>query len=238
METSLADLTKLPSGRVGSLVEQKSFSRPKYLQQLKFASGSSPLITEKVLEQGDFFIYRGQSDVEGLGNNINLLFLGSKPKALDTSDRGNIVESNDMNSAVYKDIKALSTVKDSQCMEGMSYLVFEESTRMCFEFFFMSVSLSRENGKVMESMAISKEDIDSCNITGVDPHGPITLNFTRRYHKDPAKNRAYYVPVVTTSSTPIKLSDSEYSDAVEQIAKFKVLKDDSVEVVDGEERDI
>lgn len=106
-------------------------------------------VDKELISGGHFGIPRQGDTIDDLGKSINVLVLKRKPKALDMSDRDNLIESNDPTSEEFKRIENMAdNVKDSQCVYGTAYLCWERSTRSFLEFFCGSKSSRIESAQI------------------------------------------------------------------------------------------
>lgn len=227
------DLTQLPSAQVGSDEDFDSLATAtNYLSRLELKS-KGVLIDTQVVKPGHYCVPKGNKDADDLGNKIDMIVLGKKPKAIDMSDREAIVTSYDRQSEVFADIEERSAKQNSHCMYGASFLVFERSTRKFYEFFCGTSSLRRCIAEISAAMTLTAEDIKRRGLKDVEPHGPITLHLESKITQNKQGN-TWFVPVITPSSNPIELNQKEYAQAIKEIAKFAVLDDDGPEKVTTE----
>jgi len=224
------DLTQLPSVQVGSDEDFDSLaSATNFLQRLELKS-KGVLIDMKVVEPGSYCVPKGNNEADDLGNKIDLIVLAKKPKAIDMSDTDAVVVSYERESEVFTDIEERAAGVNSHCMYGATFLVFERSTRKCYEFFCGTASLRRCIGEISAAMTVTEEDIKRRGLKGVEPHGPITLNLGSKIVKNKQGN-TWFVPVITPSSNPIQLDEKEFANVVKEITKFTTLDEGGPEKV-------
>ena len=75
----------------------------------------------------------GGEEIQDLGESIDLIPWAFRPKAMDVSDREAIVTSFDVNDDEFKRIQGAP--KDSGCMWGPVFLVYERTTGKFYEMF-------------------------------------------------------------------------------------------------------
>lgn len=92
-------------------------------------------VSKGLINPGEWGIPGGGDKITNLGKEIDMLILARRPKALDLSDTSDIITSYDPNSETFKDIERRSGGKDSGCMFGTSFLVFERNSKRFIEYF-------------------------------------------------------------------------------------------------------
>jgi len=147
----------------------------------------------------------GGEDITDLGNKIDVIPLEGRPKALDVSDKENIIAVYDKNDPEFQRIKNQPKPADgttSGCMWGPSFLILERSTGKLYELFFSNKSGRQEAGK-LKPFLLSRT--------------PCTLSI--RYKP---KGFGYHVPVVTKCSEPFAPESIPPIELInEEIYKFK-----------------
>lgn len=171
----------------------------------------------------------GGEEILDLGDTIDILPLCVRPKALDMRDREAVIAVYDYESPVFQDIKKLSKQGGSNCMWGPSYLVFERSTGVFYEFFMGNKSARAESGNLVKFLAVSEATATS---EGVDSHGPLPCTLKARYAtRGP---HGWHVPVVTKCSEPF--TNLPNIDSIrEEVTKFIETKDSGIQNVTDEE---
>jgi len=147
---SLADIggTSLATTVIDSLTKSGD-----YLDRIQLFQGTSALAKEDKIKAGHYGVPKNE-DVEVLGPTIDLLVFAAKPKALDTSG-DTPVAVHDPESAEFQRIKEQAeTVKDSGCMYGLEFLVFERNSGKFYTYFANSASARREAGKMIPNKEI------------------------------------------------------------------------------------
>lgn len=184
MSTALATLPSLKeigSTAIAANVLSELTKAGDYLSRIQLFQGGSGAAKENKIKAGNYGVPVGD-DVEDLGDSIDLLVFTAKPKALDTSGE-TPVAAHDPESAEFKRIKETAeTVKDSGCMYGLEFLVFERNSGQFYTYFANSASARREAGKMIPSNGIL----------------PVTLtsNFVKK------GKWSWHAPAVSKCSTP------------------------------------
>lgn len=163
MSTALA----LPSlNQIGSIatpanVVAELTKAGNYLSRIQLFQGGSKACKRQKIGAGNYGIPNGD-EVDDLGDRIDLLVFCYKSKALDTSGE-TPVAAHDMESAEFKRIMDLAdNTKDSGCMYGLEFLVFERSTGKFYTYFASSASARKEAGKMLP-----KDEILSITMTSL-----------------------------------------------------------------------
>jgi hypothetical protein len=153
------ELSKLPSlaeiggTQLATTVIDTLTKSGDYLDRIQLFQGTSALAKEDKIKAGHYGVPKGE-DVEVLGPSIDLLVFAAKPKALDTSG-DTPVAAHDPESAEFKRIKERAeTEKDSGCMYGLEFLVFERNSGKFYTYFANSASARREAGKMIPNKEI------------------------------------------------------------------------------------
>ena len=223
------DPSQLPATFSGNANDYKDVGKVDYLLRLQLYSKGKP-IDKGLVKPGHFGIPMSDDKVVDLGDNIDVLFLAKRFKAVDMSDKDALVVSFDINSAEYKRIEAESKVRDSNCMAGVSFLIYESSTGRFLELHCSSKSAAREASSMMAYLPISKADIDAQGLKGVKPQGPKPATLKSQYVTK--KNWAWFAPTVHDCSN---FANPPSFEAVrDEIVKF--INEKGTEVVTEERR--
>ena len=126
-------------------------------------------------------------EITDLGETIDVLPLSVRTKALDVSDRDNIIAVYDETSDEFQRIK--KAPKNTGCMWGLSYLVLERQTQKLYELFFGNASGRAEAPKLKAFLPREGR-----------PPRVATLGI--KYKK--TKDYGWHVPVVNKCSEPIE----------------------------------
>lgn len=226
MSTELAtvDMTNLPSTQFDDSVFDDLAKASDFLPRLQLYSKGKAIDKGKV-RPGSYGIPMSKDDITDLGNSIDVLVLARKPKAIDMSDTEAIVSAYDPNSDEFKRIAAKAGERDSHCMYGVTFLVYERSTRRFLEFFCGTKSSRGEAGKLYQYMPLSQNEIDAKSLEGVEAHGPLPVTLKSKHVEK--GSFSWFVPVVVSCSTPIDLPEA--AKVIAEIHRFLEVKAPEVE---------
>ena len=179
---------------------------------------------------GHYGIPEGE-DVTDLGDMIDLYVLARRPKAIDMTDTDAILVSYDPDCEEFNRIKEQSMEKESHCMFGPSFLVYERTQKRFLEFFCGSKSTRSEAKKVYPFLPLSTADIARQKAAGNDvsdltSHGPLEMTLKSRLVEK--GSYSWHVPVVVKGSRPFVLPS--WDQTVAEINKFINCKGDGVEL--------
>jgi hypothetical protein len=186
-----------------------------------------------LIPTGHYGIPESDEEIIDLGDSVDLLPLARRPKAIDMSDMEALVISYDMESEEFKRIQEKSKESDSHCQWGVSFLVYERSTRRFLEFFCGNKSSRIESKKLFPFLPLRQEAIDALEAAGNDvsdlePHGPVPV--TLKVSVAENNKGVWHVPLVSKCSTPfMRLPSGDV--LCREIAKFLAVKDNGVEKV-------
>jgi hypothetical protein len=220
---------QLPSTQIGSDLDFDAIARSSdFLPRLQlYTKGKA--VNRKLVQPGNYGIPVTDDEVTDLGDEIDILPLARRPKAIDLKDPENIVAVYDVNDPEFKRIQAQSAEKESGCMYGPSFLVYERSTGQFLEFFCGTKSARMEAKRIFPYLPLTQERIDNDpNLAGQEPHDalPVTMR-SRLVEKG---QWSWHVPVAVKCSTPFtKLPPAAV--IVEQIVKFLDVKREGAAVV-------
>lgn len=225
------DLTQLPSTQVGSDETFNELAKSgDFLGRLQlFTKGKA--IDKGLIRPGRYGIPESGDEIVDLGDTIDIIPLARRPKAIDMSDKEAIIVCHDHESDEFKRIAAKSLEKESHCMYGPSFLVFERSSGRLLEFFCGSKSTRGEAKKIYPFLPITEADIAARELSD-EPHGPLPLTLKSRLVEK--GTYSWHVPVVVKCSTPFTNLPS-MDVIVREIERFVNIKDDGVEKVSEEE---
>jgi hypothetical protein len=138
--TMPAELLKSENGDVPGIIDPKTFSVPAvpnpyeedfgvftsgfFLPRLQLEGSSSKLVKTKKVEAGNYIVIKGKDDFEILGDQIDILVLTYRSKALDLSDLQNISASFEKDSDEFRRIVAASQHKSKGYLYGLEFLVW------------------------------------------------------------------------------------------------------------------
>ena len=224
------NLDQLPSTQIGSDDQFADLAKSAdYIGRLQlFTKGKA--VNRKLVGPGNYGIPNGE-EVDDLGDTIDIIPLARRPKAIDMTDNEAIIVNYDPEAAEFKRIAAKSLEKESHCMYGPSFLVFERSRGLFLEFFCGSKSTRSEAKKVYSYLPLTQADIDTKAAHGDDvsemvPHGPLPLTLNSRLVEK--GTYSWHVPVVVKCSTAF--TNFPKQDRVnKEIVTFLTVKDNGVE---------
>jgi hypothetical protein len=233
MSNDLIPLDQLPSTSlaVNDGVYEELAKGADFLQRLQlFTKGKA--IDKGLIRPGHYGVAETGDEITDLGDTIDLLFLARRPKALDMSDREAIITSFDPESTEFKRIAAQSMEKESNCMYGPDFLVFERTTGKFYDFYCGTKSTRGEAKKMYPFLPLTAAEIAARKLDGIEPHGPLPATLKSRLVEK--GSFSWHVPVVSRCSTPFaNLPSSE--NIVKQITKFLTVKDEGPEKVQESE---
>ncbi len=227
------NIDQLPSTQLGSDEAYEELSRGgDFLARLQLFTKGKPIDTGKI-RPGHWGIPEGEDEIIDMGDSVDVLPLARRPKALDMSDKSAVIASYDEQSAEFKRIAAKSMETGSGCQHGVSFLVFERSTKRFCELFFGNKSSRPEAKKVYAFLPLTQGDIDrkkaaGHDVTGLVPHGPVPITLKVRLAEN--KKGSWHVPVVVKCSTPFQ-QVPPIGTVVREIEKFLEVKSGGVERV-------
>ncbi len=213
MTTDLATLGNLP---VSAAQNRLATYKPPitYLRRLHLvSSGSAKYVAAGNSPVGVYIIPGTGAECEVLSDNVDIIPFAIRDKALDTNENPPVALF-DIDDPLYQEIEERSKTKDSGCLCGPSFLVFERNMGEFFEFFCGGVSAQMEAGKLGPFLPVSpaQAELFGTEVKGADPLTLQTKQITR-------PRQLWYAPVVTACSTPFNnLPSAEV--IVAEIVKF------------------
>lgn len=168
----------------------------KFLPRLQLYGGNSDLAKEGKIQMGTYGLVTNKDSVTALGNEVDVLVVGWRPKAIDMSGE-DVVACYNPTSLLFKTIEAKAGEKDSNCMFGPEFLVYVPSTKTWATFLMGSKTARREapQMKVLMGGAATLK---------------VTLIKTQKY--------SWHASVVTKCSTPFELPPS--AEIIEKATAF------------------
>ena len=206
------DLTSLPSTEIAGDYDSLSKGVDFLGRVQLFTKGKA--IDKGLIRPGHWGIFVSDDEIQDLGTDIDIVPLARRPKAMDFSDKEQVVTVYDDKSAEFARITAAAGGQNSNCMYGISFLVYERSTGRFLELFFGTKSTRPEAKNIYPALP-TKDG------------GPFPLTLGVK-HID--KKYSYHVPVVRKCSTPF-LNLPEPKKVMEEIQKFVNPVSDEVETV-------
>jgi len=224
MTNALSNLTSLPSSKVNRTDLAKRYAASSFLKRAQVVS-SGKLVNEKGIKPGNWAIPVSDDEVTDLGNSIDVLVIAVRDKALDTNEKPPVA-AYDPEGDLYKQIEERAAEKNSGCMYGPSFLVYERSSGQFLEIFFGNASGRQEAGNLADFLPVSEADAKALG-PKFKAQGPQAATLSTKYIKRP--KFSWWAPVVGKCSTPFKeLPETE--EFVKQATKFINQKDEGPEV--------
>lgn len=230
-ELATVDYSQLPSTQVGGDAMYDDLAKgAEFLARLQLFTKGKP-IDKGLIAPGHYGVPESAEEITDLGTSIDLLVLARRPKAIDMTDKEAIIVSYNNESPEFKRIAAKSMEKESNCMYGPDFLVFERSTGRFYDFFCGSKSTRAEAKKIYPFMPLTAADIEARGLTDQEPHGPLAM--TLKVKLVEKGSWSWHVPVVQKCSVPF---DNLPADKViAEITKFITPKEDGIERVAEED---
>lgn len=222
-------VAQLPSTQVGTDEDFDAIAKSSdFLPRLQlYTKGKA--VNKKLVQPGNYGIPVTDDEVTDLSDEIDILPLARRPKAIDLKDPENIVAVFDVNDPEFKRIQVQSAEKESGCMYGPSFLVYERNTRQFLEFFCGTKSARTEAKRIFPYLPLTQERIDrDPKLAEQQPHDAIPVTMKSRLVEK--GQWSWHVPVAVKCSTPFtKLPPTAV--IVEQIVKFLDTKREGAAVV-------
>lgn len=228
-ELATIDLNQLPSTQVGDDSVYNDLAKSaEFLPRLQlFTKGK--LVDKRKVRGGEYGIPTSAEDVTVLGDSIDLLVLARRPKAIDMTDTEAIIVSYNNESPEFKRIAEQSLQKESHCMYGPSFLVYERTSGQFLEFFCGSKSARNEAKNIYPFLPLTEGDIKARKLTDQEAHGPLPMTLTSKLVEK--GTFTWHVPVANKCSRPITNVPATEK-IVAEIIKFITPKEDGVERVE------
>ncbi len=220
---------QLPSTQVGTDEDFDAIAKSSdFLPRLQlYTKGKA--VNKKLVQPGNYGIPVTDDEVTDLGDQIDLLPLARRPKAIDLKDAENIVAVYDVNDPEFQRIQVQSGEKESGCMYGPSFLVIERSTGLFLEFFCGTKSSRTEAKRIFPYLPLTQAKIDA-NPTLAGQESRNAMPVTMKSRLVEKGQWSWHVPVAVKCSTPFtKLPPTEA--IVKEIAKFLDVKLEGAAVV-------
>lgn len=221
---------QLPSCDVGLDVFESLTKGSDFTQRIQLYT-KGRMIDKGVIGSGRYGVPGGEDEVFDLGDEVDVIPFSWRPKALDTSDRDAIIEVYDTGSEEFQRIQTAAGEKDSGCMYGPTFLVFERSTGKFYELFCGNASGRISSRSIMPYCPLSDAAATTqTEQTGklVESHGPEMCTLGVKYTQK--KTYGWHVIVVHRCSTPFdNLPPNEV--ILEEVNKFLAREGTGVERV-------
>jgi hypothetical protein len=224
---------QLPSCDVGVDIFEEMTKGSEFLQRVQlFTKGK--LIDKGLIGAGHYGVPGGEDEVIDLGPEIDIIPYAWRPKALDTSDRDAIIEVYDAKSAEFLRIQDAAGEKDSGCMYGPTFLVYERGSGKFYELFCGNASGRISARSLLPYCPLSESAAAAqTEATGkdVEAHGPEMCSLGVKYTQK--KTYGWHVIVVHRCSTPFDNLPSN-EEIMEECKKFVSKEGSGVEKVEDD----
>lgn len=223
------NLDQLPATQIGTDQDFDRIAKSSdFLPRLQlYTKGKA--VNRKLVSPGNYGVPVSEDEVNDLGEEIDILPLARRPKAIDMSDTENIISVYDVNDSEFKRIQDQAAEKDSHCMFGPSFLVYERSTGQFLEFFCGTKSARTEAKKIFSYLPLTAVMIDANpDLMGQTPHGPIPVTLKSKLVE--RGSYSWHVPVAVKCSSPFTTLPSAEV-IYKEITKFLAVKKEGAEVV-------
>ena len=225
------NLDQLPATQIGRDDQFDDFAKSADCIGRLLLYTKGKLVNKKKVGPGHYGISASDDEVTDLGDTIDIIPFARRPKAIDMTGAEAIIVSYDPDTAEFKRMAALSMEKESHCMYGPSFLVYEKGTKRFLEFFCGNKSARQEAKNLYSYLPLTQADIDAKaaageNVSDLKPHGPIPLTLKSRLVEK--GTYSWHVPVVVKCDAKfVTLPTSDR--IVREITAFLTVKDNGVE---------
>lgn len=233
------DPTQLPSAEVATDNFDGLSNRDNFLKRLQLY-GKGKAIDQRLINPGRFGVplgkdKKGKDVIEDLGESVDLLIFGRRPKAMDMSDTQNLIIVYDRSNTEFSRIEEESATKDSGCMYGTAFLVYERNTKTFYELFFGTKTARKRTDEMSAHMTLTQEKIDKLaedgqDVEGLKPRGPLPVTVEAEYIDPPSTTYSWFGPNPVTCSVPIE--GPPVADIVTECTRFHAEKGTDVVAVD------
>lgn len=222
--TTVASLTNLPSTDVVDLTKYKEST---FLQRIQLVT-KGKYVDKGLIAPGHYGVPISDDEIIDLGATIDVLPISVRNKALDTTtDPPTAVF--DKEDEVYQDIEERAGQKDSGCMYGPSFLLFERNTAKLYEYFCGNKSARMIAGDFKALLPVSEEKAAKF---GLEAHGPLPCTLRAKYIEKP--RYSWHAPEVGKCSTPItNLPDGD--EILKEVIKFINPETNGPEIADEDD---
>ena len=222
-ELATFDPTQLPSTQLGSDEAFEELCKGgDYLRYVQLSNGCK-YCKKGLIMPGHWGVPAGEEIVD-LTNSMDVLVFAKRNKAVDMTDKKNLVISYDFDSDSFQSIKAQTSEKGSACKCGPEFLIYERTTKQFYTLFLGGKSAAPKAPLIVPFMLLTQADAAK----GTEKAHlalPVTLGtkFVER------GDFAYYEPTVRKCSTPIEQPNGKKIQAA--WALFSALKGTNAEKV-------
>lgn len=222
--TELATILDAQPLAASNDISESFMSTSTFLPRIQLMTDRSPLVAADKFQKNHFALIKGD-EYRDLGPSVDCIVLARRSKALDTSDKSNIVTVYDAKpdergnpTGEFRRIMEDSETQDSGCMYGPEFLVWLGGNVAQFATLFFGSKSHRREASSMNGLLRQAATLTPFYVEG--------------------KKFKWWVPRVTMCSTPV-MPLPELEDTKQQLNDFLNPKDSTVrrvEEVAGSER--
>jgi hypothetical protein len=125
-------------------------SSAKYLPRLQLCTARTDVVTDGLINPNHYGLVKDKNNVEDLGEELDVLVLAWRPKALEMGEE--VLAVFDVSNPEFQRIRELSGESDSGCMFGPEFLVWIPENQSFATLFMGSASARREAKNVKALM--------------------------------------------------------------------------------------
>ena len=178
-----------------------------YLGRLQLFGSKSDAVATGEIPMGHYGLVRDDV-ITDLGEEIDVIIINRRAKALDTSGDALIIEF-DVTSAIFAEIKERSKVKDSGCMYGPEFLIWLPQQEVFVTYYMSSKTARREAKKVVhfagKAATLKCHLIDSGKYKW---HGPLIFQCSVPLAAPPAdKIRAEWAKFIDPPKSDVEVAE-------------------------------
>lgn len=209
---TVASLTNLPTTKKSVNLANYG-SGGNFLGRLQLINSQSKFVGLNKIQAGHYGIPGAGDTIEDLGDTVDIMVYAVRDQAMDLSGEKPIAVF-DVDDPLFQDIVERSEIKDSGCVYGPAFLVFERNSGRFLEFFMGNKSARYEAGNMEVFLPIGEEAAAELGIKAREPQAcTLSAHFIER------PRQAWYAPKVGKCSTPFTNLPA-VEDIVAEITKF------------------
>jgi len=211
----------IPNQTTEDLKEVASLSKgAKYLGRIQLYSAKTDAVAEGIIPVGHYGIPASKTEIQDLGPTIDVMVIARRAKALDMSDKSAVVANYDVKSEIFQSIQQRAddrSLKNSNCIYGPTYLIYERSTSEFYEYFCSSASARISSGNFNVFLPVTQAMIDGGFTKETAPRGPKAMTMEVEFIKKPTWSN--HLPKVSECVTKFKTLPKQ-EDLIKQITRF------------------
>ena len=200
------DLNQLPSTQVGTDEQFAELAKStEFLGRLQlYTKGKA--INHGLVKPGCYGIPASDEEVEDLGDEIDIMPLARRPKAIDMTDTDAVLVNYDPESDEFKRIAEQSMEKESHCMYGPRSSSSSAAPAASWNSSAASRAPAAKPKKIYPFLPLTPADIArqkaaGNDVDGLEPHGPLPLTLKSRLVEK--GTYSWHVPVVSEVRQPL-----------------------------------